>query len=109
MLLSAHHFASVAGNPETATDPSGHWGFGAIFTAVTNVVKAAVSAIAHAVQTTAPIVASVANSVLDISSMVGDVQTIFNPNTSWSSKLLSVGDLGVWQRFVQWRGHVQIR
>jgi RHS repeat-associated protein len=95
ILGALNRFAYVLGNPETATDPSGHWGFGNIVKAVTNVVKAAAPAIAHAVQVAAPVVAAVADSALGISSIVNDAKTIFDPHASWSSRLLSVADLAI--------------
>jgi Pretoxin HINT domain len=95
ILGALNRFAYVMGNPETATDPSGHWGFGSIIKAVTNVVKAAAPAIAHAVQVAAPVVAAVADSALGISSIVNDAKTIFDPHASWSSRLLSVADLAM--------------
>jgi RHS repeat-associated protein len=95
ILGALNRFAYVLGNPETATDPSGHWGFGSIIKAVTNVVKAAAPAIAHAVQVAAPVVAAVADSALGISSIVNDAKTIFDPHASWSSRLLSVADLAI--------------
>ena len=90
-----NHFAYAAGNPETASDPSGQWPWDNVVKAVTHVVKAAASAVVHVVQVAAPIVASVADSALGISSMIGDVKTLFDPHKSWTDKLFSVVDLAV--------------
>ena len=95
ILGALNRFSYVLGNPETATDPTGHWGFGSIIKAVTNVVKAAAPAIAHAVQAAAPVVAAVADSALGISGIVNDAKTIFNPHASWSSRLWSVADMTI--------------
>ncbi len=83
-------------NPETITDPTGHDGF---FGAVMNAVSSAAQVTVHAVAAAAPVVAQAAWTAVDaatgISSMIGDVQTLTNPNTSFLDKALAVGDLAL--------------
>jgi RHS repeat-associated protein len=84
-----NRYGYVTGNPETLTDPTGKdW-----LDSIVQVALTVGTTTVQVAQAAAPAAVAVLDATTGIPSMIGDVQTLFDPNASTMDKILAGGDL----------------